>query len=545
MNTPRIRSDLQATATEEAGIRYFDVSDPRSGARMRLYDFEWLIAERMDGRRAFDEVASWARERLGIAPSAGDLEDYARRLGEYGFFEGDGDGSELRASADERTLMAPVSSLSAGGGNGAGKAAAADSGLGTPPSGPHLVDSSEASMADTARHDALDDTPILLEEPQIKRNTSPMASAPTTAMPAVQEEPRAVAPPRQVNAPREAEHGPTAQVGSSARSEPAPPARSSMASIVGLLAVLLLAGGIVLWVKMKGGTTAKVTTTVATPREVVRLYDGTATVRKSEGQTLAFGEAGKVSDIIAAGTEAKPGMPLATLESYTTVEKSLADVKDRFAFYEKQLATAKTKGDENAIKNAEAKVAEKKKLMTELEARAVKVRLVAPNAGTVAQVMVQAGGDAKAGEAVLKLADKHASAEFKVGSEAATTLRPGQAVSVQPAGGGAPAQARVAKAEGDSVVVELPEDAPLKTGDAVRLVKARVADVVPVPVSAIVKREGGDVVFVLSDGAVHERKVTVVDKSGSDALVSSGLTSGDQVVVSSPETLKDGQKATQ
>src|SRR3954471_7994428 len=87
MSTPRIRSDLQATPTEEGGIKYFDVSDPKSGARMRMYDFEWLIAERMDGRRPFDEVASWARGRLGAARSASALEEYARRLRDLGFFD--------------------------------------------------------------------------------------------------------------------------------------------------------------------------------------------------------------------------------------------------------------------------------------------------------------------------------------------------------------------------------------------------------------------------------------------------------------------------
>ena len=64
------------------------------------------------------------------------------------------------------------------------------------------------------------------------------------------------------------------------------------------------------------GASAKVTTVVAAPREVVRLYEGAATVKKPTGQTLAFGEAGKVSDVVAAGTEAKAGMPLATLDSY-------------------------------------------------------------------------------------------------------------------------------------------------------------------------------------------------------------------------------------
>ena len=39
------------------------------------------------GGAPFDEVASWARERLGIAPSASDLEEYARKLRDLGFFD--------------------------------------------------------------------------------------------------------------------------------------------------------------------------------------------------------------------------------------------------------------------------------------------------------------------------------------------------------------------------------------------------------------------------------------------------------------------------
>src|SRR6476619_7631321 len=87
--TPRLRGDLRATPLEEEGIRYFDVNDPRSGHSMRMYDFEWLFAQRMDGARHFDELADWARERLGLAPSASDLSAYARRLDELGFFDAD------------------------------------------------------------------------------------------------------------------------------------------------------------------------------------------------------------------------------------------------------------------------------------------------------------------------------------------------------------------------------------------------------------------------------------------------------------------------
>src|SRR5712692_8985920 len=54
---------------------------------MRMYDFEWLIAVQMDGARGFDEVAAWTRDRLGLQPSADDLEEYARRLRQLGFFD--------------------------------------------------------------------------------------------------------------------------------------------------------------------------------------------------------------------------------------------------------------------------------------------------------------------------------------------------------------------------------------------------------------------------------------------------------------------------
>jgi hypothetical protein len=307
--------------------------------------------------------------------------------------------------------------------------------------------------------------------------------------------------------------------------------------------VLAVVAGIVAYVKLMGGDTAKVTTVVAAPREVVRLFDGAATVKKSDGQTLAFGEAGKVSDVVAAGTEAKAGMPLATLDSYGKIEKELADVKDRAGYYEKQLAADKAKGDEEAAKNAQAKVAEKQKLLGELEARAARVRLVAPGPATVAQALVTAGADVAAGAPVVRLADKRNLADFKLPAAAAAVMKPGDAVTLQPAAGGATFAGRVAKVVADVVTVELADNASAKPGDSVRLVKARVANVVPVPTAALVQRDGRDAVFVLSDGAVHQRKVTVVDKTPTEVLIGTGLTGGDQIVSSGADGLKDGEKA--
>jgi multidrug efflux pump subunit AcrA (membrane-fusion protein) len=502
MNTPRIRSDLHATPAEEGGIRYFDVSDPKSGARMRMYDFEWLIAERMDGRRPFDEVASWARERLGIQPSPSDLEEYARRLRELGFIDLEDERDMVRAAPNAPTMMGQAP----GSGNGAGRGGEVEEDSDKHPIPPLVA---EGGMLGNR-------PPPEIEAPASGRHlATPSATAPTMAMPTA-----------------------TAQ-----RAAQPSGAQSNMMSILGIAAVVIIVGGIVAYVMM-GGKSAKVATVVVSPREVVRLYDGTGTVKKSEGQTLSFGEAGKVTDIVAAGTEAKAGMPLATLDGFAKIEKELADVKDRAAFYEKQLATAKAKGDAEGMKAAEAKVAEKKKLLGELEARAAKVRLVAPGPATVMQVMLQAGAEAKPGEPVVKLADKRNVAEFKVGAAEAARLKPGQPMALQPAAGGAPMPGRVARIEGDTAVVELSDEASAKIGDNLRLVRARVPNVVTVPAAAVVKRgDGSDVVFVLANGVVHERRVTVVDRSGADVLIGGGLANGDQVVASGAQALKDGQKA--
>ncbi|HEX6839392.1 MAG TPA: HlyD family efflux transporter periplasmic adaptor subunit [Polyangia bacterium] len=520
MSTPRIRTDLQATPAEEGGIKYFDVSDPKSGTRMRMYDFEWLIAERMDGRRPFDEVASWARERLGIAPSASDLEEYARRLRELGFFDiTEGEEAPARSAPNAPTMMREAPAMPSSG-NGHGKAAAAEEEEEMPP----LV--AEAPLMGAGR-------------------TTPAATAPTmAAMPvATSERPAVAAPVPDRPVPAKT---PAPKTGSGTDRTKAivdEPSRSSAASIIGIVLVLAVVGGIVAYVKLMGGTSAAhVATVVATPREVVRLYDGAAAVKKSEGQTLSFGEAGKVSDVVAAGTEAKAGMPLATLESYAKVEKDLADVKDRATYYEKQLAASKAKNDAEGIKTDEAKVAEKKKLVADLEARAAKVRLVAPGPGTVAQVMVTAGADVQPGAPVVRLASNHNIVAFKLPAADAANMKPGAPVSLQAAAGGAPIAGRVATVEGDTVTVELPDDAAVKPGDSLRLVKARVSNVVPVPPSALVN---GNTVFVLADGAVHAHKVTIVDRTPNEVLVGTGLQSGDQIVSSGADTLKDGEKASQ
>ncbi len=63
---------------------------------------------------------------------------------------------------------------------------------------------------------------------------------------------------------------------------------------------------------------------------------------------------------------------------------------------------------------------------------------------------------------------------------------------------------------------------------------------VAVPRSALRKDDGKDIVFVLDDGKVERRAVSVSDADADPALVAGGLTAGERVVIEGPADLRDG-----
>lgn len=518
--TPRIRQDLKAIPTEEQGIKYFDVADPRSGSKMRLYDFEWLIAEQLNGSRRFDEVADYARDRLGLHPSASDIEAYASKLAELGFIEEYNPPLERIDDEPETTpLPVPVPA--------------------PPPTlaTPQIELAVEPEEEVTKEREAVGTAKTMMAVAATPAPPPPVEKPAPPAVTTVEKKQPAPAPtPSQSSAMAAAAPTTTGKV--TAIGDAAEPKKSGAGSMIVVILLILGVAGAVAYMKFLKPQTTHVTVALASPREVVRLYDGSGVVKKGDSQALSFGEAGKVTDVVAKGTEVKPGMPLATLESYGAIEKQLADVKDRLKYYEGKLEASKAKNDEAGVKTDEAKVAEKKKLMGELEARAAKVRLIAPGTGTVTEVLVTAGGEAKAGEPAVKMGGKGMSADFK-----AEGPKPGEAVQVQTAAGGAPIAGKVTIAANGSVTVELPDDAPLKAGDQLRLVKKKEANVIPVPTAALTQRDGADVVFVLSDGEVHARKVTVTDKTPTEVFISSGLANGESVITSDAASLQEGQKA--
>jgi RND family efflux transporter MFP subunit len=61
-----------------------------------------------------------------------------------------------------------------------------------------------------------------------------------------------------------------------------------------------------------------------------------------------------------------------------------------------------------------------------------------------------------------------------------------------------------------------------------------------VPKSAVLDRDGRDVVFVVQDGHAERRAVTVSDTQNDDSVLSAGVAAGEKVIVDAPANLKDG-----
>lgn len=74
----------------------------------------------------------------------------------------------------------------------------------------------------------------------------------------------------------------------------------------------------------------------------------------------------------------------------------------------------------------------------------------------------------------------------------------------------------------------------------VEILVARSANVIAVPVDAVLEREGGPVVFVILEATAHARPVRTGISDGAVVEITSGLTEGEIIVVAGHRTLRDG-----
>lgn len=512
VHTPRLRTDLLVNAVDEGGISYFDVKDPRTGHALRLYHFEWLVAQRLDGERTFDEISSWAMvqfNKLGWGASSEDLRLYAERLRELGLIE---------------VSVAEV----------AAKAIAAR------PLGPVAVVDEMPVIEDADRPGAGPVPPLVLGDGPLAGGGGEMGESGGLFEPA-DAKPSALAEPTvKMAAPSD--------VGKEVTWGMAAPPKSSRSITVVLIALLIFSVGFALYWYLLAPRFSTLPVTVQAaplPSTVVRYYEGEAKLGRSQPVVLEFGDAGRVLDVVQAGADIKPGMVLATLNTYPDLAKQLADVRDREVHYAEALRLAQAKGNPAEIKLAEQKVAEKRRLSAELGERVKKARLLAAHEGLVEEVMVKPGDEVKAKSEALRLVDRRLQADFRLTPAAAAAFKEGMGVAVRTGNGTVRVGAKVLSVEGAIVRIELEEDAngALKAGDSVRLERDVVSGIIRLPASAVSKSaSGADQVFVVRDGTARVRKVTVVEHGLTDALVSGGIAPGEPVIVRATSELTDGRR---
>lgn len=246
----------------------------------------------------------------------------------------------------------------------------------------------------------------------------------------------------------------------------------------------------------------------------------------------------------------------------TRINRDLAasDFK-RFAAMKEQnfISGAELERRESVLKTAQAQFEQAQAQMTVQGNQAAYAYLHADAAGVVTAVLAEPGQVVQAGTPVVQLAHSGTrDAIFAIPEDKLPNLAVGSVVSVRSWSGGDPVQAVVREiaASADPVMrtflakATLPAQTNLALGSTVTVLskqpsKSAVA-VVKLPTSALRQEGQATAVWVLDAASmtVQSRVVQIAAVDGNDAVVASGLQTGDQVVATGVHVLTPSQKVT-
>src|SRR5205085_2405144 len=140
---------------------------------------------------------------------------------------------------------------------------------------------------------------------------------------------------------------------------------------------------------------------VAPAGAVYRWFDAVGTVKSAGERTLAFSSAGKVAEVRAPGTAFHPGDVIAELEGARKFKALISHNRERLAHYEQMLETTRAAGNRPEERQAEIKVAEKKRLIAEAQAGYAREAVIAGGSGEIAESLVAVGAAVKPGAAAV------------------------------------------------------------------------------------------------------------------------------------------------
>ncbi len=278
---------------------------------------------------------------------------------------------------------------------------------------------------------------------------------------------------------------------------------------------------------------------VPSPTTVYRFWDATAKVDRVEAPAFSFSGDGKVAEIAAPGTRYGAGDVLALLEGGKKFRADMAHNRERLGYYEQMRDSMTQQNNKPEVRQAELKIAEKKRLIAEAQAALSKQAILATTPGEVGETLVQVGATVKAGDPAMKAKGTGYRAMFELGREEAEKARQLGFCRVEI--DDKPLDCSLAAEGGDEthVVIDLPNDPLVGTGKTVRLARDRLDAVFSVPAGALIKMGDSDRLFVVTPSNRAElRVVAVQERNGNEAIITQGLDVGDRVVIDAPTDLK-------
>lgn len=82
---PLFRNDLICSREEQQGVVFYRVDDPRTETNFRLYEIEYLIAQKLDGSRELADVIEAVKSEYSFDISEPDLQRFVSQLDSMGF----------------------------------------------------------------------------------------------------------------------------------------------------------------------------------------------------------------------------------------------------------------------------------------------------------------------------------------------------------------------------------------------------------------------------------------------------------------------------
>src|SRR5512138_2152338 len=84
---PWFRTDLTCSREEQQGVVFYRVDDPKTQTSFRLYEIEYLIAQKLDGNRELADVIKAVKDEYNFDISLPDLQKFVSQLDSMGFVE--------------------------------------------------------------------------------------------------------------------------------------------------------------------------------------------------------------------------------------------------------------------------------------------------------------------------------------------------------------------------------------------------------------------------------------------------------------------------